>query len=207
MRTTFATLALAAAATALPSQNRCRDTTSKGFTLTAHVTNPDIDITPSAEGLVVSSAHTGAGLAAAVLTDGTPRLFYQNGSTASHESTLLTDSGTPPFPVSVQIQKQTDARRIIDISVGQGSPAYIDEKGLAVNAFGPGTFLACHEVIPYYNQTFVTLQYIYGEVPTSGEDLGDCAVIELQAKCAELNELPDGSLASHEFAQDVACQA
>jgi hypothetical protein len=202
MRFTISTLA--AAATALPSQHaRTTTSTSKGFNLVAHVTDATSDLTPSVEGLFLSTAHTGAGFNAAVLSSDHGRLFYQNGTTPQ-DSDILTDGGTPPFPFSLQVQPAGEARRILDISVGQGTTGSIDAQGKLVNGLGEGAFLACRQVVPYYNYEFITLQYVYGKADPAG--LEGCATIELVAKCAELNELPEGSLSSHEFATEVKCE-
>ena len=206
MRFTISTLALAAAATALPSQHARTATctsTSKGFNLVAHVTDATSDLTPSVEGLFLSTAHTGAGLNAAVLSSANGRLFYQNG-TSPETSDILTDGGTPPFPFSLQVQPAGEARRILDISVGQGTVGSVNAQGRLVNGLGEGAFLACRQVVPYYNQEFVTLQFVYGKADPA--TLKGCATIELVAKCAELNELPEGSLSSHEFAAEVKCE-
>lgn len=203
MHFTLSSLALVAAASALPNwQGRGAAATSNAFTLMAHVPDPNIDLDPSVEGLVLSSAHTGAGTGVAVFTDGTPRLFYQNGTAGA--STLLTDSGSPPFPSSLQLQGITEPRTASSISIGQGSPAYVGDFGTVINGIEVGTFLACPEVVPYYNQTFITLQYVYGDAAAG--DVPGCAIIDLQAKCDTLNDLPEGSISNHDFATDVVCQ-
>lgn len=211
MRFIIPTLAIAGAATALPSQQARAATTtstSKGFNLIAHVTDPTRDLTPSVEGQVVGAAHTGAGFNAAVFYDTTGRLFYQNGTAeqvANRETTIVTDGGTPPFSFTLQVQPAGEARRILDISIGQGTANAVvaaDGGAQLVNGLGEGTWLACNEVIPYYNRAFLTLQYAYG---AGAETPEGCAPIELVAKCAALNDLPDGSLSSHEFATEVAC--
>ncbi|KAL2016166.1 hypothetical protein VTK56DRAFT_4106 [Thermocarpiscus australiensis] len=221
VRFAISTLALAAAtASALPGQQSAASESegfnlvahltqsaaskSKGFNLVAHVTDPDSDLTPSVEGLLLTTAHTGAGLSAAVFEDQNGRIFYQNG-TARDESTLLTDGGTPPFPFSLQVQPAGEARRIVDISMGQGTFHYVDARGRLVNALGAGTWLACDAVVPYYNQTFTTLQYAYDGVADPAGREG-CATIELRARCTELNELPDDAYSTHEFAKEVHCE-
>ncbi|KAL2199490.1 hypothetical protein P885DRAFT_29150 [Corynascus similis CBS 632.67] len=205
MRFAISPLALAlATATALPEE----PTTSRsnGFNLVAHVTDPSSDLTPSVEGLLLTTAHTGAGFNAAVFSDDNyERIFYQNG-TVPKQSTLLTDGGTPPFPFSLQVQSAGEPRRIIDISIGQGTRHYVDAHGSLINAEGAGTWLACNAVVPYYNQTFTTLQYTYAGQTEDTADLEGCAIIELRAKCTELNDLPDDAYSTHEFAQEVKCE-
>ncbi|KAH6854689.1 hypothetical protein B0I37DRAFT_362799 [Chaetomium sp. MPI-CAGE-AT-0009] len=209
MRFTIPALTLAAAASALPSQQpRATSSTSKGFNLVAHVTSGTGNLAQSVEGLFLSTAHTGAGQNAAVFYDTSGRLFYQNGTAASGQSSIVTDGGTPlSIPFSLAVQPAGEPRRILDINVGgAGTPNFISDRGTLVNAGGDGTYLACDAVVPYYNRVFTTLQFVYGKADPAA--LEGCVAIELVAKCAELNDLPDeGSLASHEFAVDVKCEA
>ncbi|KAL2153849.1 hypothetical protein VTH82DRAFT_2525 [Thermothelomyces myriococcoides] len=216
VRFAIPTLALAATTVAALSK-------SKGFNLAAHVTDPDSDLSPSVDGLLLTTAHTGAGFNAAVFDDasaGYERIFYQNGTdddgaSSKSSSTLLTDGGTPPFPYSLQVQPRGEPRRIVDISVGQGTHHYVDARGRLVNAedaegegAGSGSWLACNAVVPYYNQTFTTLQYAY-DFYRPGEDVAvpdGCAAIELVARCTELNDLPDDAYSTHEFAVEVSCE-
>ena len=205
MRFTIPALTLAAAASALPSQART-GSTSKGFNLYAHVTGGNSELAQSVEGLTVTTAHTGAGQNAAVLSDTSARLFYQNGTAESGTSSIVTDGGTPAsIPFSLSVQPAEEARRLLEISVGYGTPNFVDAQGTLVNGLGEGTYVVCDAVIPYYQRVFTTLQFVYGEPDPA--TLAECVTVELVAKCAELNELPDdGSLASHEFAVDVKCE-
>lgn len=208
MRFTIPALTLAAAASALPSQQARSGSTSKGFTLYAHVTGGNSELAQAVEGLTVSTAHTGAGQNAAVLSDSSARLFYQNGTAASGTSSIVTDGGSPAsIPFSLTVQPAGEAHRILEISVGgAGTPNFVGDQGNLVNGLGEGTYLACDAVIPYYQRVFTTLQYVYGQPDAA--TLADCVTVDLVAKCAELNELPeDGSLSSHEFAVDVKCEA
>jgi hypothetical protein len=214
MRTIIAALTLAAAATALPN-HLGRSTTAatlakfKGFYLTARVTDPAHDLDPSVDNWVLGTIHTGAGLNAAVFSTGSGRLFYENGTAeqvANLQTTIVTDGGTPPFPSSLMLQGAGEPRRIGEINVGYGTANSVVAEGenvRLVNGLGEGTYLACTATVPYYNQEFVTLQYLYGKV----EVPEGCAPVELVPRCATLNELPEGSLSSHEFAVEVDCVA
>ncbi|KAL2136151.1 hypothetical protein VTI74DRAFT_5204 [Chaetomium olivicolor] len=210
------TLSLAAAATALPAQQARRTTTSpsqsKGFRLIAHLTDPSHDLNPPVNGWALGTIHTGAGQNAAVFSEPSSysRIFYQNGTAeqvASRQTTIVTDSGTPPFPSSLITQGAGEPPRIVDISVGEGTANAVVEKEneggpVLVNGLGEGSYMACKAVVPYYQTEYVTLQYLYGE---GGKVPEGCVRIELVPECAVLNELPEGSLSSHEFAVDVAC--
>jgi hypothetical protein len=206
MRFTISALTLAAAASALPSQART-GSTSKGFNLYAHVTGGNSELAQAIEGQTLTTAHTGAGQNAAVLSDTSARLFYQNGTEASGTSSIVTDGGSPAsIPFSLAVQPADEARRILEISVGgYGTPNFVSAQGTLANGLGEGTYVVCDAVIPYYQRVFTTLQFVYGEPDPA--TLADCVTVQLVAKCAELNELPDeGSLASHEFAVDVKCE-
>ena len=206
------TLALATSATALPTCSNCHTgpplSSSTGFHLLARLANPSHDLVPSVQNWQLNAVHTGAGLNAAVFTADGGRLFYQNGTATSTETTILTDGGPPPFPFSLQVQKPGEARRIADVSVGLGTAARVDWEGVLRNGLGEGgRYLACAAVVPYYNVTYVTLQYEYGKLQGEGAVAEGCVAVELVAQCAVLNELPEGSLSSHEFAARVRCVA
>jgi len=202
-------LTLAAAASALPNPSP-KPSKSTGFYLVAHVPNPAHDLTPSVEGWSLTGIHTGAGFSAGVLdaSADAARLFYQNGTAAQagrRQGTLVTDAGTPPFPMSLQLQAPGEARQIAGLNVAQGTPAGVDARAVLVNGLAgfKGTFLACRQTVPYYGVEYVTLQYAYGGEAEGAAD--GCAPIRLVAKCAALNELPEGSISSHEFAGEVRC--
>ncbi|KAJ4290077.1 hypothetical protein N0V88_006583 [Collariella sp. IMI 366227] len=184
------TLTLTAAATALPSQRRTTCSQSKGFRLITRLLNPAQDLTPSISGFALGTIHTGAGQNAAILASPNPysRVFYQNGTAeqvASHQTTIITDSGTPPFPSSIITQKAGEAPRIVDINVDLGTANVIVDVGegkgpVLVNGLGEGGYLACERVVPYYQQEYVTLQYLYG----NGEE-------EVPEGCARIELVPD----------------
>ncbi|AEO65526.1 68929eb6-f8fe-43de-856b-6b33db7b7f01 [Thermothielavioides terrestris] len=226
------TLALTAATTATALPNLAPRATptapatkptlshSNGFYLTARLSDPAHDLNPSIDGWTLGTAHTGAGLNAAVLyaaSSGAGRLFYENGTQAqavAGQTTLVTDGGTPLAPSSLIVQPAGQPPRIIDIDYNQGTPAAVEAAGNGlgpqlVNGLGQGTFLACNATVPYYGYKFVTLQYLYGEPGDKGQGAvpADCVPISLVPQCTTLNDLPPGSYSSHEFAVEVACYA
>jgi hypothetical protein len=218
MRSILPTFALAAAATATALPKSCAPSSrSKGFYLSAHATDPSNPLTPFIDGLVLGTAHTGAGSGAAVFYGSDPatgRLFYQNGTAAqaaAGDTTIVTDGGTPPFPSTLQVQTADEARRIADISVGYGTPNVVRKRGrepaALVNTLDEaqgGTYLACNATVPYYRREFITLQYLY-EVAEGAALPEGCAPILLLPRCGVLEELPEGSISSHEFAVEVKC--
>lgn len=209
------TLTAATTALALPAgSSEPKLSHSTGFYLTAHVSDAAHDLTPPINGWVLGTAHTGAGLNAAVLYSSNGRLFYENGTAEqarARQATLITDGGTPLFPSSLILQPAGEAPRITDIDFNQGTAVGVVEskKGgpKLVNGLGEGTFLACNATVPYYGYKFVTVQFLYGKKGETGVGAvpADCVPVELVPQCATLNDLPAGSYSSHEFAVDVAC--
>lgn len=181
---------------------------SNGFFLIAKITDPSRDLNPSVDGLALGTVHTGAGQDAAVFyAEGPGRIFYQNGTAGQaqlRQTTILTDGGRPVFPSGICIQVPDEPRGIISIKAGKGTYSTTvgsDAPALA-NGLGAGTFLACNATVPYYRRKFITLQYAYGagdEVPAA------CAPIALVPQCTALDDVPEGSYSSHEFAQQVPC--
>ncbi|KAF2142476.1 uncharacterized protein K452DRAFT_226434 [Aplosporella prunicola CBS 121167] len=95
---------------------------SEAFSLVAKVVNGDLS--PSIQGWTVTSYHTGAGQARAVLRPDYNRTFFEH-ATSGHDVFSL--GGTPPFPEGVQIdsgvggQHDTKGRRTVSINAGTGT--------------------------------------------------------------------------------------
>ncbi|KAK0655623.1 hypothetical protein B0T16DRAFT_301215, partial [Cercophora newfieldiana] len=194
--------------------------TSKGFTLIAKVTSdPSSDLASTVNNRVVIAAHTGAGFNVAVLypSNSSGSIFYQNGTAeqvASGETSIINDEATPPSPFGMQIQsaEQFDVtyptEHSITINVGYGTKvSFEDKNGIQVlrnglDEEGTGSFAVCNNTVPYYHGAFWTLMYLY-----PGEELAEetCVEVMLVPKCAVLEDLPEGSYSSHEFAVDVGC--
>jgi len=219
-------LSLAALASAVPTttKHQSPSSKSKGFTLVAKVSNPNHDLSPSINNRVIIAAHTGAGFNVAVLypAGSNGSIFYQNGTAAevaAGTTTLINDEATPltPFGLSIQSPAQFDTtyptEHAIFINAGRGTRVTlvngnrgypIVHNGLDTSTDkgqGRGTFAACDNTVPYYQKKFVTLMYVYG-----GEKVPEgCAPVVLVPQCAVLAALPEGSYASHEFANEVGC--
>jgi hypothetical protein len=106
------------------------------------------------------------------------------------------------------------AEHDVNINVGSGTI------GVSLLAFpnpyfyltgkAQGTFVACPRTVPYYNAEYIVVRFAYDtidpntalyvhNVPTG------CTAITLIPECDTLPELPEGSLASHQFAQPSKC--
>lgn len=218
MRVLVPALGLAAAATALPSQPQGRaaeaatTSKSKAFYLAAHVSEHDLD--PPINGWLLGTAHTGAGLSAAVFygpSTSEARLFYENGTAeqaAHRQTTIITDGGTPPAPSSLIVQAADQPPHIADIDFNQGTPNAILDGSPSphlVSGVAAGTFLACNATVPYYGYKFITLQYAYADAAGASAVSDGCVPVTLVPQCAALNDLPAGSISTHEFALEVAC--
>lgn len=217
--------AIGTSALTIPKRADAPTSTSTGFRLLVKVIKPFPDLSPPIDNQYISTAHTGAGLSTAVVSEGTStaRIWYQNGTAPAPnpelDSGILTDGGTPPAPYGIGLQGPDefdgavypDEHRV-DVDVGPGTPTMgvelNDEKlpVLRVHDVGGvgGKWMVCRRKIWYYYQDreFSVLRYVYG-----GEEaaMDECAPVELVPVCAELPELPEGSYSSHEFAVEVPC--
>ncbi|KAK4465444.1 hypothetical protein QBC42DRAFT_261232 [Cladorrhinum samala] len=209
MRAAVVNLGLATLAAAVPARRAAQTSTSNAFFLVAHVTDSNHDLSPSVNNYVLSTAHTGAGMNAAILTSApatSGRIFYENGTAdevQAGQTHILTDGATPPVPFGIYIQDPSQPSSSIPINGGQGTISSISGSDpVLTNGQGEGTFLACNETIPYYNLNFITLHYSYDASPAVPEN---CAPIVLVPQCTQLNALPDNAYSSHEFAVQVPC--
>ncbi|KAK5655498.1 hypothetical protein OQA88_5769 [Cercophora sp. LCS_1] len=208
----FIILGLTALAASMPTARQTQST-SKGFTLVAHLTDPSKDFSPSINNNVFSTIHVGAAQNVAVLSAGNARIFYENGTSdnTARQNSIITDGATPPVPFGISIQSPTQfdvtypTEHSIFVNAGFGTSASVlGPAGVLRNGqdeTGKGTFLACNNTVPYYRDLrFITLQYRY-----EGEAVpGDCVEVVLVPYCAELNALPEDAYASHEFAVETA---
>jgi hypothetical protein len=230
MQNVVASLGLLGLASAVPLTSRQvvphypPTSLSTGFRLIANVTDPSKDFNPPVNNWVFNGIHVGAGLNDAVLlADGADsgRILYQNGTAAGlrfNEGSVLSDGGTPPFPfgISVQAADATDSDGYHEVSLNAGSGtsgvllARFPEVYPILHATAPGTFVACNQTAPYYNQNFITVRWAY-DVFNSTTALYDhqipdgCTAITLVPECATLKDLPEGSLSSHEYAANSTC--
>lgn len=201
---------------------------SNAFHLIANVTDPSHPFGATINTWAVTSYHTGAGFATAVLTPtSTGRTFYVNG-TASQvqfgETSILTDGGTPPFPDGWTVQNATQfdpnypAEHTVYINAGAGTPNIglhrFPDPIPDVYGTSSGTYVACNNTIPYTGAQVVTIQYAYATfINASGafdyeKNIPQgCVEIALLPQCTPINTLPPGSLSSHAFAVEVDCYA
>jgi len=194
--------------------------TSKGFYLVANISDPAMDLDPPVHGQFFEGAHVGAGLNRAVLAADYGRVFYQSATKddTSHRVDTLFDMGTPPFPGSIGVEETGvgDDNRKHEINANAGlshsNIVFSDPKETGYAFVDPaavfgeeGFFAACREGIPYYQNTiFNTVNWISGDVEDAALFPG-CVPITLLPQCASLPPLPEGSMASHEYAQDIQC--
>jgi len=218
----LASLVTAAPANLRQVPNYPPSSLANGFTLVVNVTDPAKDLTPSVNGYVFTTAHTGAGLNTAIVSPGDPqqpgRVFYLNGTTnevRNHQSTVITDGGLPPAPYGITIlDSAQETEHAISVNVGQrtvgvGLATFPDPYSYLI-ASRPGSYLVCNRDIPYYQQAFTVVQWVDAVVD---EDTSlyvthvpyGCTAVRLIPQCTTLDELPEGSYSSHEFANTVKC--
>ncbi|OAQ64731.1 hypothetical protein VFPPC_05966 [Pochonia chlamydosporia 170] len=192
--------------------------TSKGFHLVVNVTDLSKDFQPPIQNTYVSSIHVGAGLALVGQSSGADyaRIFYQNGTVSEQrygQSNVLSDSGTPPFPSGLKLVKDPNSETVSTAHLDGGA----GQSGIGISRFPepyaflyPETWVACNESQPYYQgQYFVILKQAETTVGSDGSinrNVPDgCAPVRLVPECTKLNDLPAGSISSHEYALDSEC--
>lgn len=204
---TASALALASVTIAAPTTfpNYPPTLLSQNFRLVANVTSADL-VTPI-NNYVLTSYHTGAGTAYAVLVPNTTvtsgRIFYLNGTASDvryHNADVLSDGGTPLFPFGVIINSDES----VSINAGLGQPGIgltqfpdpISELSGKTAAGEAGDFYAClDDVIPGGEAVQLKFKVLGEETPAG------CADVSLLAQCSE------GSGAVDEFANTVNCYA
>jgi hypothetical protein len=217
----------ATAPTARQAPNYPPASSSNAFRLVVNVTDPSTDFIPSINDFVLTSYHTGAGQAYAVvapnLSAATGRILYENGTAIDISlggSTIISDSGTPPFPSSIIVQDVTQfdprypTQHNVQLNVGEGTKnvglARFPEPIPALQGPAIGTFAVCSNVLSS-GQAFV-LTYAYATFEDANGNYlyqknipEGCAEIKLLPQCATINELPANAYSSHEFASIQKC--
>lgn len=191
---------------------------SKGFHLVVNVTDPCKDFNPPIQNTYIASIHTGAGLALVgnSADEQYARIFYQNGTAQEKRfggETTISDSGTPPFPAGFKLVRDQGSETVSTAHLDAG----LGTKGVGITAFpepyaflSPETYAACNESLPYYQgRYFIIIKQAQTTVDENGgihRNIPEgCAPVRLLPECTPLNDLPDGSYSSHEFAIEDRC--
>lgn len=190
--------------------------TSTGFNLIVNVTDHSKDFERPIHNSQITTIHVGAGLSLVGVVEKDGRVFYQNGTKDQRqdgEATVLTDGGTPRTPAGLAIHQNKGNKQLYDttLNFGPGTP------GVQLNALDdpytymlPETFVACNESLEYYQgKHFVVIKQARLSIDENNEiqrNIPDgCVPIRLVPQCAKLEELPEGSYSSHEFALNSKC--
>ncbi|RFU76792.1 hypothetical protein TARUN_5463 [Trichoderma arundinaceum] len=190
---------------------------STGFRLAVNVTDKSRDFKPSIQGLYLNSIHVGAGLnQVGIGAKDISNIFYQNGTAAEYRfgaSTTITDEATPLTPFGLSLYKDGSSKTLSTAAIngGAGTP------GVAISQFPepylfllPETYVICNESLAYYQGThFLVVEQAATTVSEAGQIEKNipegCAPVRLLPECAKLEDLPEGSYASHEFALNSQC--
>ncbi|OAA41930.1 hypothetical protein BBO_05289 [Beauveria brongniartii RCEF 3172] len=203
----------AAAATVCPGSNNNNNTinnlsTARGLKLRVRLRNPRADLTSPVQHQYVRSIHDGAGTNLVGFHADTGRIFYVNGTDSDDGMSWSTvsDGGTPPVPYGLSLHTLDDwdvqvAR--LDVGPGDGG-VYVHTAGAGRPQLRPTGWLACDEPLAYYGGKRFNVLRRRG-VATGGLLSEECVTVALLPECAELKELPEGALASHEFVREVSC--
>ncbi|KAI1469812.1 uncharacterized protein F4812DRAFT_420446 [Daldinia caldariorum] len=185
---------------------------SNGFHLQAQLRPGSGDIDPPVSGGYLSSAHVGAGQNIAIVSGVKPAdgsAYYVNGTEAQGWVDVLTDLGTTfPWGLNVQDADAFDpaypGEHGASVNVGGGSDGIAIQRAenlVLLGGASEGSYAVCNRYIAYWQQDLQVVRYIY-----PGESVPeDCVALDFVPICAELAPLPEGSDATHEFAQEVDC--
>jgi len=226
MHSAFVFLGLIAIASASPIAPRSYPPTflSKGFALVANVTDLSSELSSKVHLRQITAWHQLAHLSRATPTVGKGDIFYQNGTTDTDQyfsSTLLTELGVNTAGLQINLTDTTATKYDMGINLGSG------EKGVMLISQGspisyvspfektgaPSTFVVCNETIPWVskdeNDKFLALDWLLGSVNENGQwglwVPKGCVSVKLLPQCTPLPDVPVGSAASHDFAQEVRC--
>ncbi|KAJ6790356.1 hypothetical protein PWT90_08552 [Aphanocladium album] len=206
MRCSLAALGLFGLATAAPAcPSNPNLGSSKGVKLRVKLQDAAKDLASPVGGHYVTSIHDGAGTNLVGFSADAGRDFYVNGTgTDGLRWNTVSDGGTPPAPYGFSLHALDDSKdvQVVRLDVGAGDQdIYVPAKDAHPQLYPTG-WLACSEPLAYYGgQKFNVLRRnAFDNAPPA-----ECVSVTLLPECSTLPDLPKGSLASHEFAQQVHC--
>ncbi|KAM3504831.1 hypothetical protein MY11210_008210 [Beauveria gryllotalpidicola] len=217
----LAGLAAAAAAPTSTGPAYPETSASNGFNLVLNVTDPSKDLSPPVHGTFVTSIHVGPALnyVGQSSNASVARLLYVNGTASDvryGNSNTVSDGGTPPFPEVLSLVQDKDSETLSTLFLNAGSAGNGNYRtGITgfpspIPELYPLTYVACREALAYYGgKAFVIVKQAQTTVSKDGQMEHNipegCAPLSLLPQCATLNDLPAGSMSSHEFAASTRC--
>jgi hypothetical protein len=198
-------LAVAGAITPPECSAHARYLSSKAFTLVVNVTDPPKDFDPPVHLSIVTGIHVGAGHAELGTSRRTGRVFYQNGTVDEYnsaKSTVLTDDGQPPAPAGIRLTREDAGIFIGSLNIGPGTPGIRLSTATPIIFLLPETFFVCDDPLPYYAGKLFRIVH---QTAQAADIPAKCVPVRLVPQCAELEALPDGAFANHDFALDSSC--
>jgi hypothetical protein len=194
---------------------------SRGFHLVINVTDPSKDFSPSVQGQQIVAWHMLAVFNRAMPVPRDGDIFYQNGTASERDgwhSALLTELATNTASLNIDWSNSTKHDMHVDIGSHEIGLQISEYGGYPfVSPFEPAsnitTFVVCKETVQWVsrNETdkFLALDLLLGSVDENGKFAlrvpENCTPVKLLPRCAKLPDVPEGSRASHEFAQEVPC--
>jgi hypothetical protein len=181
-----------------------QQSSSNNFNLIANVTSGDLS---SIQNWGLTSYHTGAGEAYAVLQPTSPRIFYANGTAEDiryGNGNILSDEGTPLFPAGIVLNAPYSTTESISINAGTGTSgvgiSHFPNPISYLYAAGGDGFYACEQVPVQGGQSTVMLfQKHSGNVVPGG-----CAELVLLPQCSGGSGAADPNAAVSGCYADVA---
>ncbi|KAJ6786123.1 hypothetical protein PWT90_02479 [Aphanocladium album] len=192
-----------------------------GFNLVLNVTDPSKDLNPPVHGTFVTSIHVGPAYNYVGQSSNADyaRVFYVNGTAQDvryGNSDIISDGGTPPFPEVLSLVQDEGSETLSTAWLNAGNGGKGNYKtGIAgfpnpIPELYPSTYVACKEPLAYYGgKEFVVIKQAKTTVSSDGKveyNIPEgCAPLSLLPQCAKLNDLPEGSTSSHEYAATTRC--
>lgn len=219
----IAALGLAGIAAAAPTTGPLfpEYTNGNAFNLVLNVTDPSKDLSPPVHGSFITSIHVGAAINYVGQSSDAKvaRTFYVNGTAGDvryGNSNTISDGGSPPFPETLSLVKDKDSETLSTVWLNAGTPEGSDEHtGITgfpnpIPELYPTTYVACKEALAYYGgKEFVIIKQAKTTVSEDGKVEHNvpegCAPLSLLPQCATLNDLPEGSYSSHQYAATTRC--
>lgn len=197
------TLGFLSLAAAIPATDK-NLSSSKGIKLRIKLQDPLKDLEKPVKNTYLTSIHDGAGLNQVGQSD-TGRIFYINGTGSDGLFwSTISDGGTPAYPYGLALHPSKDSQDVQNVRLDVGKAdtnIYVPAKDTHPQLY-PTNWLACDEPLEYYGgQHFTILRRNAFQNPPPKQ----CVLITLLPECTKLNDLPNGSASTHEFAIKVNC--
>ncbi|KAK3181621.1 hypothetical protein K4F52_006999 [Lecanicillium sp. MT-2017a] len=187
--------------------------TSKGFKLVANVTDPSRDFKDPIHNKFLTPLHTGAAVnVIGIARDGDKApVFYQTGNQQerlSGATRIAVDLGTPPSAFGFSLQsdngKSFASTAHADAGAGQAGVS-VTHDPVPFAFLNLAEFAICEEPLPALQNQQYKVLHQFNTLSSAEKIPEDCVPITVIPQCATLEDLLEGSRASHDDAFEAGC--